>query len=126
MSRTANLIKEVYKYSEKVNKKEIGEIMVPIFLIYFQQWNFFFIKTHKKENFEFFFIEEHKTLKNKVFFKKAERDFVFNKKVQPYIKKMGFSRREKYFMNLYMLLSRWNLNILAVKVRSVFYIRRVR
>ena len=120
MKRTATLLEEIYKYSEKLNKSDVCEIIAPIVLVFFQQWNYNLIKTYGKDNFKSYMINEHKQAELNPYFKQAEKSFIFKKNVQPYIYKMGYTRRGKIFMKLYMLLSLLGFYKLSVRLRTIF------
>lgn len=119
MKRTANLITEIYKYSEKENKEKIAKEIAPILLLFFQQWNYNYIKTYSsgsiKDNIE----NEHAKLCKEKYFKNAEKSLIFNSKVTTYLKMMDYGFKGRCFIKLYVLLSYLNLNWLAAKVRTI-------
>lgn len=119
MKRTSKLIENIYKYSYDNNAKEEGDVLAPIMLLFFQQWNYNLIKTYGKDNFKKYITDEHKLIEKNKCFKRAERDLIFNRRLNPYIKKMGYSQKGKLFMNIYMLLSLLRLNKLAASVRCM-------
>ena len=119
MERTGNLVKSIYEYSKEKHCEEIGEIIAPIMLLFFQQWNYNYIKTYAKEEFLNKFYEEQKSIENDFYFKRAERMLIFNKKLQPFIKKMGYGYKGRLFMKCYLLLCLIKMNKLAVKVRAI-------
>lgn len=118
MSRTAKLIENIYLYSQNIGKENIGNKVAPIFLIFFQQWNYNLIKTYDNKNlFNNMVIEQVEAEKNK-YFKRAEKSFVFDKNVKGYISKLGYSSKGKIFMDLYIILSLMKLYKLSVKLRT--------
>lgn len=119
MKRTANLIEEIYRYSEKVNKLEVASVVAPIMLVFFQQWNYNFIKTYAKKNLTINLINEHREAEKNKYFKKAEKEFIFNTNVKPYIKKMGYSLKGKLFMSLYMGGSLIGAYKITAKIRTI-------
>lgn len=119
MKRTSKLIENIYKYSYDNNAKEVGDILAPIMLLFFQQWNYNLIKTYGKDNLKKCITDEHKLVEKNKYFKRAEKDLIFNRRLNPYIKKMGYSQKGRLFMNIYMLLSLLRLNKLAASVRCM-------
>ena len=119
MKRTANLIREIYKYSEKENKEEIAKEIAPILLLFFQQWNYNYIKTYGSGFIENNIKKEHKKLSKEKYFKYAEKSLIFNRKFNKYLEMMGYSLKGRGFIKFYMLLSYLNLNWLAAKVRTI-------
>lgn len=119
MVRTAGLLEQIYRYSEKNKKDKIGKISGPIMLIFFQQWNYNLIKTFGKNDLKKYIEQEHKLVEDNKYFKLAEKDFVFDKNIKPYIKKMGYSPKGKLFMNIYMILSLLKMNKLAANIRCM-------
>ena len=76
MNRTANLIQNIYLYSKKIGKESIGIETAPIFLIFFQQWNYNLIKTYGNEDlFNNMVLEQSESGKNK-YFRMAEKSFI--------------------------------------------------
>lgn len=119
MNRTANLIQNIYLYSKKIGKESIGIETAPIFLIFFQQWNYNLIKTYGNEDlFNNMVLEQSESGKNK-YFRMAEKSFIFDKNIKKYISKLGYSSKGKVFMNLYMMLSLMGLYRLSIKVRTI-------
>lgn len=119
MKRTANLLEKVYSHCEKLNKSELADIISAIFLIFFQQWNYNLLKTYGNENlFNNMVIEQREAEKNK-YFKRAEKAFISNRNVQIYIDKMGYSKKGKLFIKLYMILSLLGLYKTAIKLRLI-------
>ncbi|MEG1311454.1 MAG: glycosyltransferase [Romboutsia sp.] len=118
MKRTSNLLEGIYKYSGKVNRIEIAENVAPILLLFFQQWNYNYIKTYAKGNLVDNLVDEHREAGKSQYFRRAEKDFIFKKHMNSYVKNMGYSSKGKLFMNLYMGLSFIGLYKLASKVRS--------
>lgn len=119
MKRTATLLENVYRYCEKLNKSKLADIISSILLIFFQQWNYNFLKTYKKEElFNYMVIEQREAEKNK-YFKRAEKAFISNRNAQVYINKMGYSKKGKLFIKLYMILSLLGLYKTAVKLRLI-------
>lgn len=119
MKRTSKLIEEIYEYSCNNDAKEVGEILAPIILLFFQQWNYNLIKTYGEDNLKKYITDEHKSIKKNKYFKRAEKDLIFNRRLNIYIKKMGYSQKGKVFMSIYMLLSLLGLNKLAASVRCM-------
>lgn len=119
MKRTSKLIEEIYKYSYDNNAKEIGDMLAPIMLLFFQQWNYNLIKTYGKDDFKKYITDEHKLIEKNKYLKRAEKDLIFDRRLNPYIKKMGYSQKGKLFMSIYMLLSLLGLNKLAASVRCM-------
>ena len=117
MKKTAKLLESIYIYSESINKSHIGEVMAPVFLLFFQQYNYNLIKTYGKENVIDFVVEEQKLAEENKYFKKAEKDFIFNKHLTTYFKAMGYSKKGIVFMKIYMWLSLNGLYKLSAKVR---------
>ncbi|EJT5929239.1 TPA: glycosyltransferase [Clostridium perfringens] len=119
MKRTAKFIENIYLYSESIDKYNIGKEIAPVFLIFFQQWNYNFIRNYGNENlFNNMVIEQREAEKNN-YFKRAEKSFIFDKNIKQYIKKLGYSSRGKIFMNLYMFLSLIGLYKLSIKARTI-------
>lgn len=118
MNRTANFIENIYRYSKKYEKEEIGNNVASIFLIFFQQWNYNYIKTFGKENIRKILKEEHeKTFRNN-FFRKAEKNFIFDKNIKGYIERLGYSQRGILFFKVYMFFSYCGFNTIAATVRK--------
>ena len=119
MNRTANLIQNIYLYSKKIGKESIGIETAPIFLIFFQQWNYNLIKTYGNEDlFNNMVLEQSESGKNK-YFRMAEKSFICEKNIKNYLSKLGYSSKGKVFMNLYMMLSLMGLYRLSIKVRTI-------
>lgn len=119
MARTAKLIENIYLYSQNIGKSNISNEVAPIFLIFFQQWNYNLIKTYDNKNlFNSMVIEQIEAEKNE-YFKRAEKAFISNKNVQIYIDKMGYSKKGKLFIKLYMILSLLGLYKTAIKLRLI-------
>lgn len=119
MRRTANLIEEIYKYANKINRKSVGEVVAPIMLIFFQQWNYNLIKTYGKDNLFNNIVEEQKEAEKSRSFRKSEKAFILDKKVQNYVGNMGFSTKGKLFFKFYMGLSLVGRYKLAAKLRTI-------
>lgn len=119
MERTASFIEVLYKYTEKINKKETGANLASIILIFFQQWNYNLLKTYGKENLQEYMIREQKLAEKNQYFKKAEKDFICKKSVQTYIDNMGYSKKGKAFLKLYMMLSLCGLYKTSIKFRLI-------
>ncbi|MFC3904129.1 glycosyltransferase family 2 protein [Clostridium disporicum] len=119
MKRTANLITEIYKYSERENKEEIAKEVAPILLLFFQQWNYNYIKTYSSGSIKDTIENEHKKLYAEKYLKYAEKSLVLSKSSNYYMKSMGYSKNGQLFIKFYMLLSYLNLNWLAAKVRTI-------
>lgn len=119
MKRTANLIEEVYNYANKINRKEVGEMVAPIMLIFFQQWNYNLIKIYGKDNLFNNIVQEQKEAEKSISFRKSEKTFILEKKVQNYIGNMGFSRKGRLFFKVYMMLSLVGQYKLAAKLRTI-------
>lgn len=120
MKRTAGLIESIYKYSEQLGKKEVSEQIAPIILLFFQQWNYNYIKTYGINSLKGDIEKEHKSVSSDIYFKKAEKNLIFNSDVQIYIKKMGYRYTGRLFIKLYFLCSLINLNRLAARIRTAF------
>lgn len=119
MKRIANLLESIYGYCKKINKSELADSICPILLIFFQQWNYNFLKSYKKEDlFNSMVIEQREAEKNK-YFKRAEKSFIVNRNAQVYINKMGYSTKGKLFIKLYMILSLLGLYRTAIKIRLI-------
>lgn len=119
MKRTACLIESIYKYSERLGKKEVSEQIAPIMLLFFQQWNYNYIKTYGTGSLKEDIKKEHKNVSSDIYFKKAEKDLIFKKDLQVYIKKMGYGYTGRIFIKLYFLCSLCNLNGLAARIRTI-------
>lgn len=117
MKRTGNLIESVYKYSKEQDKSDVGEIIAPIMLVFFQQWNYNLIKTYGMDNLKENIKIEHKQSANSNYLRKAERAIVFDKKIASYLKKMGFGVKGRLFIRGYMFFSLCNFNTLAAALR---------
>ena len=119
MKRTANLIREVYEYSNKINKNDVASEIAPILLLFFQQWNYNYIKTYGtgflKDNIK----NEHSKLSKEKYLRNAERNLIFNSKFTRYMKIMGYRNRGIVSIKLYMLFSYLNFNGLASKIRAM-------
>ena len=63
----------------------MGDVLAPIMLLFFQQWNYNLIKTYGKDNFKKYITDEHKLIEKNKCFKRAERDLIFNRRLNPYI-----------------------------------------
>ena len=118
MNRTANLIQNIYEYSNSINKDNIAKLAAPIILIFFQQWNYNLLKSYGKENLKSLIEREHKLVNNR-YFKKAEMECVFNKNITQYLLKMGYSKKGILFIRLYMLFSFLGLNKFAARFRTI-------
>lgn len=118
MNRTANLIQNIYEYSSSMNKDSIAELAAPIMLIFFQQWNYNLLKSYGKENLKSLIEKEHKLVSNK-YFKRAEKECIFNKNITQYLMKMGYGKRGILFIRIYILFSLLGLNKLAAEFRTI-------
>ncbi|MEG0307066.1 MAG: glycosyltransferase [Clostridium sp.] len=118
MKRTANLIKYIYQYSNKVNKKEVAYYTAPLMLLFFQQWNYNYIKTFGSNSLRENIIKEHKMLRYEKYFKYAEKELVINRKLKKYLKMMGYSWKGIMFIKLYMIFSYLNIYSFAAKIRT--------
>ncbi len=119
MKRTANLIKEIYEYSAQINKEEIASEIAPTLLLFFQQWNYNYIKTYGEGSLRGLIKNEHSKLTKEKYLKRAEKSLIVNRKYRFYMKKMGYSNKGINFIKLYMLFSYLNLNDLASKIRTI-------
>lgn len=119
MKKTAKLLESIYIYSKNINKSDIGEIMAPIFLLFFQQYNYNLIKTYGKENIIDFICKEQRLAEENKYFKKAEKEFIFNKHITSYIKSMEYSKKGILFMKIYMFFSFVGLYKLSAKLRCI-------
>lgn len=119
MNRTGKLIEGIYKYSESRQKREIGEVIAPIMLLFFQQWNYNLIKTYGKQNLKRNIKLEHKQASNNLYVKRAEKAVICDVRMVAYLKKMGFSIKGRLFIKSYMFFSLCNLNTLAANIRVI-------
>lgn len=119
MERTARFIEELYRYTQDMNEKETGDILVPIMLIFLQQWNYNLLKTYQQCNLQEYMVKEQRLAEKNKYFKKAEKDFISKRSVQVYIDKMGYSKKGKVFIKLYMILSLLGLYRVAIKLRTI-------
>lgn len=119
MKRTAKLIKYLNEYSTQIGKDELGKKIAPIMLLFFQQWNYKYIKSYSNISIVQALLYEQKLVKNEKEFKLAEKQIVFNNKFKWYMKEMGYTNRGILFIKVYMLFSLINLNWMAVKVRTL-------
>lgn len=119
MKRTANLIREIYEYSDQINKIEVANEIAPIFLLFFQQWNYSYIKTYGtgklNDNLKF----EHSKLYKEKYFKEAEKRLIFNRDNLNNMKLMGYSSKGIIFIKIYMIFSYLNFNRLAAQLRVI-------
>lgn len=118
MNRTANLIQNIYEYSNSINRCDIAKVAAPIMLIFFQQWNYNLLKTYGKEKLRYLIEKEHNLVSNK-YFKKAEKEFIFNKNITFYLMKMGYSKKGIFFLKIYTLFSLLGLNKFAARFRVI-------
>lgn len=119
MNRTGKLIEGIYKYSESMQKRESGETIAPIMLIFFQQWNYNLIKIYGKQNLKKNIKLEHKEVSNNPYVKKAEKAVICDVRMATYLKKMGFSIKGRLYIKSYMFFSLCNLNTLAANLRAM-------
>lgn len=116
MRRIGNLIEELYRYGEGINKKSNVKLLAPILLIFFQQWNYNLLKTYANEDLLNYMVIEQREAEQNKYFKRAEKAFISNRDVQIYIDKMGYSKKGKLFIKLYMILSLLGLYKTSVKL----------
>lgn len=119
MKRTANLIREIYKYSDEVKKVELAKNISPIILLFLQQWNYNYIKTYSNGDFKENIQNEHKKLKKEKFLKESEKSLILNKNSIRYMKKMGYTNKGITFIRVYMIFSYFNMNRLAARIRTI-------
>ncbi len=119
MKRTENLIKEIYIYSEKVAKKEIADEISPIILLFFQQWNYNYIKFYGTGYFKDDIKNEHNKLSKKSYFKAAEKRLILKRQYIEKMRLMGYSNKGIIFIKIYMLFSYLNLNWMASQIRTI-------
>lgn len=119
MERTAKLVESIYLYSEMMENMESGKKVAPIILLFFQQWNYNMIKTYGNDNLYNNMLKEQIIAEKNEYFKKAEEAFIFDKEIKIYTKRLGYSKRGKLFMDLYMILSLMKLYKLSVKIRML-------
>lgn len=117
MERTASLLEATYHYSKLVNKSDKYNIIAPILLLFFQQWNYNFIKGYGGNNLKENLKIEHKKAEKNKYFRQAEKNFIFDKETEKYIVKMGFTNKGKLFMKAYMGLNLLGLYGLAARIR---------
>ena len=117
MTRTSGLIEEIYKYFSENGNDEISSILAPINLLFFQQWNYNLIKTYGENNLKKNLFEEHILIRDNLYFKRAEKEFILKKGLTRYVKKMGYSDKGILFMKLYMFFDLLNMSKLAVQIR---------
>lgn len=117
MERTASLLEATYHYSRLVNKSDKYNIIAPILLLFFQQWNYNFIKVYGGNNLKGNLKTEHKKAEKNMYFSQVEKIFIFDKSVDKYITRMGFNSKGKLFMKIYMCINLIGLYDLAARIR---------
>lgn len=118
MNRTARLIECIYRYSKIYEREEISNRVAGIFLIFFQQWNYNYIKIYGDKDIRSILKDEHKVAFKNKFFRKAEKNFILDYKMKKYMKKLGYSKKGMLFLKVYMFLSYCGFSGLAAKVRE--------
>lgn len=119
MKRTANLLRNIQSYSNEIGCNEVGLNTLPIFLLFFQQWNYNLLKNYSN-NFCRDFRMEHKSIASDKLFKSIEKKLVLDKSLECYYKKLGYSPRGIAFMRLYMLFSYFKFYSLATALRKAY------
>lgn len=119
IQRTSKLIEKIYLDSKKFENEKIANEVAIIFLLFFQQWNYNFMKIYSGEKISKIVKKEHILVKENKYLKKAEKEVIFNKKTKYYMKQMNYKSKGIIFMKVYFLASYLKLNNLAGKIRSL-------
>lgn len=119
MKRTANLLNNIKLYSDAMGYDKVAFRVMPLMLLFFQQWNYNLLKSYSS-NFYKDFKLEHQSISSDKLFKSIERQLVFNQSLNIYYKRLGYRIYGTIYMKIYLCLSYFNLTSLATLIRKIY------
>ena len=103
MLRTANLIKSMDEFSIKLHQENISKEIIPMFLLFFFQWNISQIKLYSENCYTDIKTELIEASNNKEFMRYV-KILSSNKSINKYMKNMGFRSKGIMLIKLEMLM----------------------
>lgn len=103
ISRTSNLVKSMDEYSIKINQKDFAKEIIPMFLLFFFQWNISQIKLYSENCYTDLKTELIEASNNKEFMQYV-KILSSNRSINKYMKNMGFRSKGIMLIKLEMLM----------------------
>lgn len=120
ISRTGNLLKCMDNYSKKTQNESLAKAILPIFLLFFHQWNISQIKTYSNKDI-FKLISKELNYGMKIgTLRYYATQLVFSKSVSDNMKRMGFKLRGRLLIRTIMglsILKQYNLATRLILMR---------
>lgn len=119
MKRTANLLQSIQLYSDTIGCDKISTKVMPLMLLFFQQWNYNLLKSYSS-NFYKDFRLEHKSIASDILFKSVEKRLIFDKSLTAAYKGLGYGSYGITYMKIYLFFSYFHLYSLATIIRKIY------
>lgn len=115
MLRTSNLIKSMDEYSMNINQENVAREIIPMFLLFFFQWNISQLKLYSKHCYIDLKTELKEASNNREFMKYI-KILLLSKNINKYMKNMGFRNKGIMLIKLEMLIYHFKLHSIVTKV----------
>ena len=118
MTRTSNLVKSMDEYSQNIKQENLAKEIIPIFLLFFFQWNISRLKLYSKERYRDLRTELKNASNNKIFMRYVK--LLLSRNMNKYMTALGFRKKGIMLIKLELLIYYFRFFGLASRVILTF------